>query len=67
MCFGCCVGRSQLLSAQRHVEQELMETRQTLQHYVALGERFAHLAGEHREVLAEIENKQWALRELAKS
>ena len=44
-----------------------METRQTLEHYVALGERFAHLAGEHREVLAEIENKQWALRELAKS
>ena len=67
MRFGCCVGRSQLLSAQRHVEQELMETRQTLQHYVALGERFARLAREHHEVLAEIENKQWALRELAKS
>ena len=32
-----------------------METRQTLQHYVTLGERFAHLAAEHREVVAEIE------------
>jgi len=63
----CCVGRSQLLSAQQHVEQELMQTRQTLQHYVALGEKFASLAAEHCEVLAEIENKRWALTELAKS
>ena len=39
----------------QHVEQELMETRQTLQHYVALGERFTHLAAEHCEVVAEIE------------
>lgn len=44
-----------------------MQTRQTLQHYVALGEKFASLATEHREVLAEIENKRWALTELAKS
>ena len=44
-----------------------MQTRQTLQHYVALGEKFANLAAEHREVLAEIENKRWALTELAKS
>ena len=67
MHWGYCVGRSQLLSAQQHVEQELMQTRQTLQHYVALGEKFASLATEHHEVLAEIENKRWALTELAKS
>jgi len=50
-----------LLLARGHKERELVQTQQTLQHYQALGDGFASVAGEYREVLAETDNKQWAL------
>ena len=56
-----------MLLARGHKERELVQTQQTLQHYQALGDGFASFAGEYREVLAETDNKQWALAELSKS
>lgn len=45
----------------------MLQTRQALQHYQSFGASFARLAQEYQEVLAETENKQWALSELGKS
>ena len=51
----------------RAIEERLSQTRQTLQHYQSYGQEFVSVANQYREVLAEIENKQWALTELGKT
>lgn len=59
--------RSQLHSARQKIEHRLLQTQQALQQYQNLGEDFMSLAQQYHELLADIENKQWALSELGKS
>ena len=56
-----------MLSAHKKVEERLIQTQQILGHYHNLGEEFNQLVQQYQEVLAEIENKKWALTELGKT
>ena len=59
--------RSYLDSAYQQLELQLLDAQQSLEHYQSLGPDFMSLAEEYHQVMAEIENKKWALEELAKS
>ena len=59
--------RSHMLSAHKKVEERLIQTQQVLGHYHNLGEEFSQLVRQYQEILAEIENKKWALNELGKT
>ena len=56
-----------MLSARKKLEERLLQTQQILGHYHNLGEEFGQLVHQYQEVLSEIENKKWALKELSKT
>ena len=56
-----------MLSAHKKLEERLIQTQQVLGHYHNLGEEFSQLVRQYQEILAEIENKKWALNELGKT
>jgi hypothetical protein len=56
-----------MLSARKKLEERLLQTQRILGHYHNLGEEFGQLVGQYQEILAEIENKKWALKELSKT
>jgi predicted nucleic acid-binding protein len=59
--------RSHLLTARKQLTEELSQTQQVILSYHSLGEEFTVLSQQYRELQEEIENRQWALRELSKS
>ena len=56
-----------MLSARKKLEERLLQTQQILGHYHNLGEEFGQLVSQYQEILSEIENKKWALKELSKT
>ena len=54
-------------SARKKLEERLIQSRQILSHYHNLGEEFSQLVRQYQEILSEVENKKWALNELAKT
>ena len=56
-----------MLATQKQLTEDLSQTRHVLSSYESLGEEFATLNQQYREVKEEIENKQWALTELTKT
>ena len=62
-----CVCRAQLDGCIEQVQAQLAEKRQMLHHYSALGPSFTALAAHYHSLQSEMDNKRWALQELAKS
>ncbi len=65
--FSFHIFRSHLLTAQRRLTEELTQTQHVVHNYQSLGEEFAVLSQQYREIKGEIENKEWALEELSKT
>lgn len=59
--------RVHLEAARAKLDKRLIQSQQLVGHYQALGETFISLATQYHEILADIENKQWALTELSKT
>ena len=59
--------RSHLEAARTKLDERLIQSRQMMGHYQSLGEAFTTLAEQYHEMLADIENKTWALKELSKT
>ncbi|XP_064393155.1 HAUS augmin-like complex subunit 4 isoform X2 [Halichondria panicea] len=59
--------QSHLEAARTKLDERLIQSRQMLGHYHSLGEAFTTLAEQYHEMLANIENKTWALKELSKT
>lgn len=59
--------KSHLLTAQKQLTEEVLQTQHVLLSYRSLGEDFTALNQQYHELREEIENRQWALRELRKS
>ena len=55
------------MSARKKLEERLIQTQQVLGHYQNLGEEFSQLVRNYQEILSEVENKKWALKELSKT
>eukprot|EP00731_Ephydatia_muelleri_P026873 Em0018g973a len=56
--------RTHLLAAREHCHHQLLDLKHIINGYQSIGEEFTRLLDEYVGLVAEIENKQWALNEL---